>query len=140
LVYSSVFEYVTHRVVLHGTSGYLHQAHDRHHETWGKNDEGLYVRFGPPLAVVGLLLANCIPLFVLDAWGAGIGAGALIAFVAYYLAYEELHWRIHLGRLPRWLGWMRKHHFAHHRGEAGRYGVLVPVWDRLLSQFASSRS
>lgn len=132
LLYSNAFEYVIHRVLLHGTTGYLHRGHERHHVSWGRDDEGLYVRFGPPVAVVGLLAVNSLPLVLLDRMGAGIGGGAFIAFVAYYVLYEELHWRIHLGYLPPWLGWMRKHHFAHHKGEAGRYSVLLPVWDRVL--------
>jgi hypothetical protein len=132
LLYSNAFEYVMHRVLLHGTSGYLHRGHERHHVSWGRDDEGLYVRFGPPVAVVGLLALNSLPLVLLDRMGAGIGGGAFIGFVAYYVLYEELHWRIHLGYLPPWLAWMRKHHFAHHKGEAGRYSVLVPVWDALL--------
>lgn len=132
LLYSNAFEYVTHRVLLHGTTGYLHRGHERHHTTWGHDDEGLYVRFGPPVAVVGLLLANSLPLLLLDRLGAGIGGGTFIGFVVYYLLYEELHWRIHLGYLPPWLGWMRKHHFAHHKGEPGKYSVLLPLWDALL--------
>ena len=134
LVYANAFEYLTHRVLLHGTSGYLHKGHERHHQSWGRDDEGLYVRFGPPVAVVALLAANSLPLLLLDRLGAGIGGGALIAFVAYYVLYEELHWRIHLGHLPRWLGWMRRHHLAHHKGEPGRYSVLVPLWDALLKE------
>ena len=132
LLYSNTFEYVMHRVLLHGTTGYLHRGHERHHVSWGRDDEGLYVRFGPPVAVVGLLALNGLPLIFLDRMGAGIGGGAFLGFVAYYVLYEELHWRIHLGYLPPWLGWMRKHHCAHHRGEAGKYSVLLPVWDELL--------
>ena len=132
LIYGNAFEYVTHRVLLHGTTGYLHRAHERHHETWGHEDEALYVRFGPPAAVVLLFVGNSIPLVVLDRLGAGIGGGALLAFVAYYVLYEESHWRIHLGYLPRWLAGLRRHHFAHHKGQAGKYNVLVPLLDRLL--------
>ena len=132
LLYSNAFEYVAHRVLLHGTTGYLHRGHERHHVSWGRDDEGLYVRFGPPVAVVGLLAVNSLPLILLDRLGAGIGGGAFIGFVVYYVLYEELHWRIHLGYLPPWLAWMRKHHFAYHKGETGRYSVLVPVWDRVL--------
>ena len=132
LIYSNAFEYFTHRVLLHGTTGNLHRAHERHHETWGQPEEALYVRFGPPLAVVLLLVGNSIPLVVLDRLGAGLGGGALLAFVAYYVLYEEFHWRIHLGCLPRWLAGLRRHHFAHHKGHAGKYNVLAPLLDRLL--------
>ena len=132
LIYANAFEYVTHRVLLHGTTGFLHQGHERHHNSWGREEEGLYVRFGPPVAVVILFVGNSLPLALLDRLGAGIGGGALAAFVAYYVLYEEFHWRIHLGFLPAWLGWMRKHHFAHHRGAPGKYNVLVPLWDGVL--------
>ena len=132
LIYANAFEYLTHRVLLHGTTGYLHRGHERHHQTWGREDEALYVRFGPPVAVVVLFVGNSLPLILLDRLGAGIGGGALAAFVAYYVLYEEFHWRIHLGHLPPWLGWMRRHHFAHHRGAPGKYNVLVPLWDALL--------
>ena len=134
LVYSNAFEYLTHRVLLHGTTGFLHQGHERHHATWGREDEALYVRFGPPVAVVLLFVGNSIPLILLDRLGAGIGGGALAAFVAYYALYEEFHWRIHRGYLPSWLAWMRKHHFTHHKGAPGKYNVLVPLWDALLDR------
>ena len=133
LIYANAFEYITHRVLLHGTTGFLHQGHERHHKTWGREEEALYVRFGPPVAVVILFVGNSLPLALLDRLGAGIGGGALAAFVAYYVLYEEFHWRIHLGYLPAWLGWMRKHHFAHHRGAPGKYNVLVPLWDCVLA-------
>ena len=132
LIYGNVFEYLTHRVLLHGTTGFLYRGHQRHHQTWGREDEALYVRFGPPLAVVLLFIANSLPLILLDRMGAGIGGGALGAFVFYYLLYEEIHWRIHLGYLPAWLGGLRKHHFAHHRGQPGKYNVLAPLLDSLF--------
>ena len=131
-VYTNGFEYLTHRFLLHSTAGYFYRAHQRHHESWGRRDEAFYVRFGPPAAVGILLLADSLPFALLDQFGAGIGAGVLIAFVAYYVAYEEAHWRIHLGYLPRWLAGLRRHHFAHHKGQAGKYNVLVPLLDRLL--------
>ena len=132
LIYSNAFEYFTHRILLHRTTGYLYKGHERHHLSWGREDEGLYVRFGPPVAVIGLFTLNSVPLVLLDRLGAGIGAGAFIGFLAYYVLYEELHWRIHLGYLPPWLAWMRKHHFAHHKGVEGKYSVLLPVWDRVF--------
>ena len=137
LVYANGFEYLTHRFLLHRTAGYFYRAHQRHHESWRRWDEALYVRFGPPAAVVVLLLADSLPFALLDRFGTGIGAGALIAFVAYYMAYEEAHWRIHLGYLPARLQWMRRHHLAHHKGVPGRYGVLFPILDHL---FAAGRT
>jgi len=132
LIYGNAFEYLTHRLLLHCTTGYLHKGHERHHTTWGHEDEALYVRFGPPVAVILLFIGNSLPLVLLDRLGAGISGGALVAFLAYYLLYEEVHWRIHLGTLPPWLAGLRRHHFAHHKGHAGKYNVLAPLFDRLL--------
>lgn len=134
LIYANAFEYVAHRVLLHGTTGFLHRAHERHHETTGREDEALYVRFGPPPAVVVLLAGHSLPLLLVDRLGAGISGGALVAFVAYYVLYEEFHWRTHFGYLPSWLGWLKRHHIAHHRGAPGTYNVLLPLWDRLLKE------
>ena len=132
LIYGNAFEYLTHRTLLHGTRGYLHQGHERHHESWGRWDEALYVRFGPPVAVVLLFVGSSLPLVLLDRLGAGIGGGAVVAFVLYYVLYEEIHWRIHLGYLPTWLAGLRRHHFAHHKGDPGKYNVLAPIFDRLF--------
>lgn len=132
LFYASAFEYLTHRFLLHNRAGYLHQRHQLHHESWGRWDEALYIRLGPPAAILALLAVHSLPLVLLDRFGAGIGAGAWIALVAYYAAYEETHWRIHLGHLPAFLEGIRRRHVAHHRGVPGRYGVLLPLFDPLL--------
>ena len=133
LLYSNVFEYLYHRLLLHNESGPFSERHQIHHESWGRADEALHVNFGSsPVGVVPLLVVNSLPFALLDFLGAGIGGGVVIAFVAYYVAYEEIHWRIHLGGLPRRLEWMRRYHFAHHRGSTGRYNVFLPICDKLF--------
>ena len=132
LFYANAFEYLCHRFLLHSTKGYLSQRHQIHHESWRRWDGALFIRFGPPLVVIVLLLANSLPFTLGDHWGAGIGAGVLLAFVAYYVAHEEMHWRIHVGTLPRWLLGLRRNHFAHHRDLPGKYSVLLPLLDKIL--------
>ncbi len=134
LLYANAFEYFCHRFLLHSTAGYFSGRHNLHHESWDRWDAALYVRFGPPAAVVVLLVVNSLPFALVDRLDAGIGAGVLIAFVLYYVAYEEAHWRIHVEKLPAGLLWMRRWHFAHHRGVPGRYNVLLPILDRLLDR------
>lgn len=134
ILYSNGFEYAYHRYLLHSLTGRLSQNHHIHHESFGRPDEPLHVNFGgSPLEVAILIVVNSLAFALLDLLGAGIGAGVVIGFVAYYMTYERMHWQIHLGRLPGWLEWMRRYHFAHHKGVPGRYNVFLPLCDKLFS-------
>lgn len=133
-VYSNAFEYFYHRVILHQTSGRLYQNHQEHHTSFGKADEALHVSFGCSAgAIVVLILANSVPAVLLD-WlaGTGIGAGAVIAFTVYFVLFEEFHWRIHMGGLPKVFQFMRRHHYAHHTGKRGAFNVFLPLFDKIF--------
>lgn len=133
ILYSNAFEYLYHRFLLHRESGRFSERHQQHHDAFGQQDEALHITFGDSPQAVGLLIAvNSLPFALLDQLGVGVGAGVVLGFVAYYALYEEIHWRIHLGGLPRRLEWMRRHHFAHHKGTPGRYNVFLPIFDTLL--------
>lgn len=133
VLYSNGFEYAYHRILLHSVTGRFSENHRVHHESFGRPDEPLHVNFGgSPLEVVLLIVVNSLSFALLDLLGAGIGAGVVMGFVAYYMTYEALHWQIHLGRLPSWLEWMRRYHFAHHKGVPGRYNVFLPICDALF--------
>lgn len=133
-LYSNAFEYAYHRFVLHWGKGRFAENHQVHHESFGRPDEPLHVNFGDsPRNVALLILVNSLPFALLEWLGAGIGAGVVIGFTAYYMSYEVVHWRIHLGRLPRWLEWMRTYHFGHHKGVPGRYNVFLPICDKLFA-------
>jgi len=134
LVYSNGFEYVYHRFVLHDREGRLSNNHQLHHSSFGQADEPRNVTFGgSPIEVGIVIVLNSVPFALFDWLGAGIGAGVVTGFVVYFTAFEEMHWRMHLGWLPNRLEWMRLHHFAHHRGEEGRYNVFLPLCDRLFA-------
>lgn len=56
-----------------------------------------------------------------------------MAFAAYYLAAEEMHWRIHLGGwLPPGLRALREYHLAHHDRPDARFNVFLPLFDWLF--------
>ena len=133
ILYSNAFEYLYHRFLLHSESGRFSERHQHHHDAFGQQDEALHITFGDSPKAVGLLIAvNSLPFALVDQLGVGVGAGVLLGFVTYYALYEEIHWRIHLGGLPRRLEWMRRHHFAHHKGSPRRYNVFLPIFDTLL--------
>jgi Fatty acid hydroxylase len=134
LLYANLFEYSLHRFALHATKGFLPEKHGLHHSTWGSDDEPLYVNFArSPWVVVGLVAANALPVAALEwLWRPGLAAGALAAFAIYFVIFEELHWRIHMGGLPRWLEFSRRHHLAHHAGAPGRFDVWLPLGDWVL--------
>jgi hypothetical protein len=133
LLYANLFEYCLHRFALHAKGGFLPEKHGLHHTTWGKEEEPLYINFArSPWVVVLLIAANALPVAALEwVWRPGFAAGALAAFAIYFVVFEELHWRIHLGGLPRGLKFSRRHHLAHHAGAPRRFNVWLPLCDWL---------
>jgi hypothetical protein len=134
LLYANLFEYCLHRFALHAREGFLPEKHGLHHSTWGAEDEPLHVNFArSPWIVVLLIAANALPVAAIEwLWRPGLAVGMLAAFAIYFVVFEELHWRIHMGGLPRWLEFSRRHHLAHHAGAPGRFNVWLPLCDWLL--------
>jgi hypothetical protein len=65
-------------------------------------------------------------------------AGAFVSFSLYYIAFEEIHWRTHMGGwLPAWLAPAAKHHLRHHADDTGRFNVFLPMFDWIVSQISS---
>jgi hypothetical protein len=131
LVYANAFEYALHRFLLHWGEGLLVRRHALHHDSGGAPEEARYVNFATsPLVVVLVFALNALPVFALQRlWHAGLAVGMFGGFTIYYILYEEIHWRIHLGRLPVWLQFARHHHMMHHGGFEGRYNVFLPIFD-----------
>ena len=66
----------------------------------------------------------------------GWTAGVFASFAIYYIAFEEIHWRTHMGGwLPRWLRPAARHHMLHHARDTGRFNVFLPVFDWLAERF-----
>ena len=134
-VYANGFEYVLHRFLLHAGHGFFCEQHMVHHTTLQSPEAARYVNFSRnPWGVVALFCANAIPVLFLQwifhgAWGAGV----FVSFALYYMAFEEIHWRTHLGGwLPRWLRPAARHHLLHHAHDTGRFNVFLPLLDWLL--------
>jgi hypothetical protein len=134
-VYANLFEYCLHRFVLHRGRGIFFETHMLHHTTLNSPEGPRYVNFSRnPWGVVGLFAVNAVPFLLLE-WVFRIGwtAGIFAAFALYYIAFEEIHWRSHMGgRLPKWLRPAARHHLLHHAHETGEYNVFLPLFDWLL--------
>ena len=137
ILYANAFEYVLHRFFLHWGQGFLVERHGLHHETAGAPEEPRYVNFATsPLVVVLVFVLNALPIFALELFlHIALAVGIFAGFTLYFIAYEEIHWRFHLGGwLPGWLCLARNHHMLHHGGFEGRYNVFLPIFDWLFER------
>jgi sterol desaturase/sphingolipid hydroxylase (fatty acid hydroxylase superfamily) len=107
-----------------------------HHDTWKAPEAARYVNFSRrPLGVVAVFAVNAVP-FLLGQWifRNGWAAGVFAGFAVYYIAFEEIHWRSHMGGwLPKWLRFAARHHLLHHAHETGEYNVFLPIFDRIVA-------
>lgn len=134
-IYANGFEYCLHRFLLHSGRGIFARQHIVHHATLNSPEAARYVNFSSnPWGVVVLFFANAIPfLFIAWIFRNGWVAGVFASFAAYYVAFEEIHWRSHMGGwLPRWLRPAARHHLMHHAHDSGRFNVFLPLFDRLI--------
>ena len=136
--YANGFEYCLHRFVLHGERGFFRGEHLVHHATLNSPEVARYVNFSRnPWGVVALFLGNGAPFLFLqwyfrNHWTAGVFAG----FAIYYIAFEEIHWRMHMGGwLPKWLRPAARHHLLHHAHDGGQFNVFLPIFDWIVERF-----
>ena len=136
--YANGFEYCLHRFLLHAGRGIFCQQHMVHHTTLNSPEEARYVNFSSnPWGVVALFFANAAPFLFLqwifrNNWTAGVFASITI----YYITFEEIHWRTHMGGwLPKWLRPAARHHMLHHARDTGRFNVFLPICDWLAERF-----
>jgi Fatty acid hydroxylase superfamily len=135
LLWANWFEYAYHRFLLHLPGTFFARRHLEHHASVGTPTEAEHVNFGSsPVWVAALFAINGLPMLALNfALRLGMAPGILLAFTAYYIAVEEIHWRIHLGEwLPRGLRAASAHHLAHHTHPNARFNIFLPLWDTLL--------
>jgi hypothetical protein len=140
-VYANGFEYCLHRFLLHRGHRLFSQQHMVHHSTLRSPDAARYVNFSSnPWGVVALFCANALP-FLVFAWifHNGWVAGAFVSFALYYIAFEEIHWRTHMGGwLPAWLQPAARHHLRHHAHDTSHFNVFLPMFDWLVWQISSA--
>ena len=148
------FEWTLHSQVMHakpfGIFRYAHRAHEIvHHGTFRANStyhlQDVADKATIPMAwwnAPVLILIGEIPFVLLSwfyGWENGIWAGSLLAYSLYYVAYEYMHWCMHLPKakrrlIERW--WIFKklngHHLLHHFRMRKNYNVVVPIADLCL--------
>jgi len=106
----------------------------------GTTVEAEYVSLGGlPLWAALLFVVNGAPVVAFDwRFSLGVASGMLVAFVVYFLAVEEIHWRIQLGEwLPPGLCFAKGHHLAHHERADQRFNVFLPLRDSLFGSLKS---
>ena len=136
--YANGFEYCLHRFLLHSGRGIFCRQHMVHHTTLNSPEAARYVNFSSnPWGVVALFFANAAPFLFLqwifrNSWTAGVFA----SFTIYYIAFEEIHWRTHMGGwLPKWLRPAARHHMLHHARDTGSFNVFLPICDWVAERF-----
>src|SRR5262249_31870408 len=113
----------------------LMRRHLEHHSSVGMPTEAEHVNLGgSPLSVAALFVVNGLPALVLDlVFGFRIVPGIFVAFAAYFIVVEEIHWRIHLGEwLPECFKGARRYHLTHHARPQTRFNIFLPLWDLIL--------
>ena len=134
-------EYWMHRVVLHfeperGLGAYLHwMFHGAHHDH--PNNPGFVV--APPIVSIplGAVFAAVFYLVLGSPSWLGFTAG----FMAGYLLYDVVHYRIHQRRPRTRVGrLLREQHMRHHFQDGSRgFGVTAPYWDRVFGTALARR-
>jgi sterol desaturase/sphingolipid hydroxylase (fatty acid hydroxylase superfamily) len=130
----SLFEYITHRFLLHPPAKFRRMdrwayfAHGKHHD---ESDHPVFALV-PPLNAAIVLMPLLVIFYLV------VPAHALAVFVGFfllgYLAYEYVHLALHHASPKTRLGcYFRRHHLTHHaHGREGNFGVSSPLWDFLL--------
>jgi len=134
-MWANAFEYVYHRFLLHLPKTFFAQRHLEHHASVGTATEAEHVNFGSsPLWVAAIFVINGGPIAAVNILlGLDVTPGILLAFSVYFIAVEEIHWRIHLGEwLPPGLRGASGYHLAHHLCPNARFNIFLPLCDMLL--------
>lgn len=135
LIWANGFEYAYHRFLLHLPNSFLARRHREHHLAAGTPFDIEHLNFveSPPWVLLMFVTNGVLAVAADLLFGLGLVPGTLIAFAAYYLAAEEMHWRIHLGGwLPPGLRALREYHLAHHDRPDARFNVFLPLFDWLF--------
>jgi len=148
-VFASFFEWVLHKYFMHGVlnRGYPYRAHALvHHAVFSRGDR-YYLQDKKDKSLVTMAWWNGPVLFLINlpipataAWlfdSVWVFVGSASAFAAYYVAYEYLHWCMHVPA-KRWIEgtrffkWIDIHHRVHHLHPMKNLNVVLPVADFLL--------
>ena len=150
VIVTSFIEWTVHRFLMHrplGKFDYPFKAHAVVHHGIFRGDETYHLQHEKDKETIPMawwngpvLIALCATPGTLTAWLLGhwsLAIGAWAAGIAYYIAYEYLHWCMHL---PRKRGLERSgvffrlngHHILHHRYIHKNFNVVFPLADLCL--------
>jgi hypothetical protein len=156
IVYSSFFEWVLHRHIMHSKRflSYPHRAHELEHHGIFKADATYFLAgelhepgdekhltfawWNAPLLIFLHAPIFAGFFFLLGVWGL---IGVLAAMISYYFLYEYLHYCMHVPR-QRWLertwffAFIQRHHRLHHVYYYRNLNVVLPIADLVLGTLA----
>ena len=150
IVFSSFFEWLLHRFIMHKPFfffDYPFKSHALIHHQIFKADHTYHLidekdKMTIPMAWWNgpVLILMCEVPFFIAAWLSGkwgFLCGSALACTAYYAVYEYLHWCMHLPRerhVERSGVFFRLngHHLLHHRYMHKNFNVVLPLADALL--------
>lgn len=150
LVFGSFVEWSLHRFVMHKPIPgfeYPFRTHALIHHQKFKADHTYHVMHEEDKEIIPMawwngpaIVSACMLPAIVVAWLTGhwsITVGALIAFGAYYGAYEYMHWCMHLPKkrsIERTGIFFRLngHHLLHHRYMHKNFNVVLPLADLCL--------
>lgn len=150
IIFASFFEWTLHRYVMHAPVGpfrYPFEAHALVHHQIFKADESYHLLNEKDKRTIPMawwngpvLITLCqIPFLVASIWSQrwGLICGSVLASSTYYVAYEYMHWCMHLPkrrRLERSYLFYRLngHHLLHHRYTHKNFNVVLPLADLCL--------
>jgi len=156
VVYSSFFEWVAHKYVMHNPHSFWRHAYNSHtkvHHNVFRSDESYHLQKGVDHSIIHML-KWAIPIILVGSFPYVLVAAALYLFVSlnvsltititgifvtalYYGSYESLHWCKHLPRRRfierlRVFRFLNGHHLLHHRYLNKNYNVVLPLADWLF--------
>ncbi len=149
-IIGSFFEWALHRFVMHRPVGrftYAYKAHTLVHHKVFKADHSYHLNDEKDKATIPMAWWNgpCIVAvfmlpFMIVSICTGIWAivlGAVAALTCYFVAYEYMHWCMHLPKARRiersWVfRRLNGHHLLHHRYMKKNFNVVFPFADLCL--------
>jgi len=156
LVYSSFFEWVAHKYVMHNPHSfwrYAYHSHTKIHHNVFRADESYHLQKGvnpsiihmlewailiiPVGALPYMLVAAALYPFVSLSVPLAIAITGFLLTVLYYSLYESHHWCMHYPKKRfveslKGFGFINGHHLLHHRYMKNNFNVVLPLADWLF--------
>jgi hypothetical protein len=149
VIYSSFFEWMLHKYVMHRPVKFFRYpfvAHALTHHGKFKADYTYHLQQEADKKTVPMAWWNAPVMWAIHIgpvlglqWliGKPIAWGTFVAMVGYYAAYEYLHWCMHIPRkrnIERSGIFFRLngHHLLHHRYMGKNLNVVLPLWDLIF--------